>query len=177
MADEKQTTTETTEQPTLTVEEQIAKAIEETNASWQDKFQAEVNKASKAEREKYEKKLQQATLTEAERLQAEREEEFKKLSEELSELKAEKSKLVRTQKLNDAKLPQHYLYDVRLLEATDDQIDTVVKTLSKEYGDFVKDLTKGQVSGTAPKVPEVQTNELVSQLEKRYPYLAGKLPK
>lgn len=170
MADTEKTIVNTTEQ---TVDEKIAQAIGQVNEDWKEKFQTEVNKASKAEREKYEKKLQQATLTETERLQAEREEEFNKLSGELGVLKAEKGKLVRTQKLNDAKLPSHYLHDVRLLNAPEEEIDTVVKTLTKEYSDFVKDLTKGQISGTAPRVSQDANDTPYSKLENKYPHLKG----
>lgn len=143
---------------TPTLEEQIAAAVAKSNEEWQAKFQAEVNKASKAEREKYEKKLKEASMTEAERLQHEREEDFTKLQSELATLKGERAAFKRKEALRENQLPSFYEHDERLLKATDDDFETVIKSLKKEHTDYVKELTKTAPQGTAPKVSPQQTS-------------------
>jgi len=157
----------------------VAKAVAEKEAEWQAKWESEINKAknaaAKSEREAYEKKLKESTMTEAERLKAESEEAFKKLSEENAQLRSEKSRNIRENAVMKASIPNHYLNDVRLLNAKDEEVPEIIKELQKEHNDFVKELTKGSVQATAPKTPQTQVDKTpeVARLEKKAPWLKG----
>ena len=172
MAEVEKTTVQAPEDP-------VAKAVAEKEAEWKAKWEAELTKAknaaAKSEREAYEKKLRESTMTEAERLKAENEEAFKKLSEENAQLKSEKSRNIRENAVMKASIPTHYLNDVRLLNAKDEEVPEIIKVLQKEHNDFVKELTKGSVQATAPKTPQTaeQMSPEVERLAKKAPWLAG----
>ena len=134
----------------------IAKQVEEAKAAkekeWSDKFQSEVNKTSAALRKKAEEDLKKATMTEAERLASEAKEEKERLTRELGELKAEKSLNAKKSALNEAKLPSFYANDLRLVNAKDEEVKEVLKTLSKEYNEFLTSIGKTQNQSTTPSV-------------------------
>lgn len=158
---------------TPSVEEAVAQAVAKVNADWDAKFQGEVNKTSKALRETYDKKLKESTLTETERIANEQAEQYKVLQEELAQLRGEKSSNLRKNAIAEAKLPNHFTNDIRVINAKDDELPNVIKTLSKEWSQVAQELTKGQVVGTAPKVSTEKTQSPISdELLKRYPHLA-----
>ena len=120
-----------------TVEEKIAEAVAAKDKEWQEKFQKQVNEASKAERIKAEKELEKAKLTETERIAAEQKEKWDALVAENEAFKTEKSINSKKAALSEAKLPSFYANDVRLLNAKDDEVKEVIKTLAKEHNDWL----------------------------------------
>jgi len=149
------------EKVAVTEEEKIAKAKADAKAEaiaeLEETYKKKFNETSAAERKSYEKKLADSKLSQEELIKKEREDEFNRLTEENKALKGEKSKMLREQVITKNQLPNHYLNDVRLLNAKDEELPEIAKTLQKEHTEYVKELTKGSVGNTAPKSTQVGT--------------------
>jgi len=155
MEDEKKVET-----PEPTAEEKIALAVKAKEEEWQAKFKAEVNKTAAALRKQSEAELEKSKMTEAERIAAENKEKYDAMTKRLGELEAEKSLNIKKSKLNEAKLPSIFMNDARIVNAKDEEVDDVVKSVAKEWEQLTKELTKSKVQDTQPKFgdnkPEVQ---------------------
>jgi hypothetical protein len=138
-----------------------------------------VNKASKAEREKFEKQLAKAKMTAEEALKAEQEEKWTAINSELNTLKTEKKQFLIKDQLQKSELPSFFQNDSRLVNAEPDQIESVVKTLKKEYSEYMKETTKSAVVGTAPKSPTTTSPnaDVYARLISKYPHLRNLLKK
>lgn len=139
-----------------TVEELIAEAKAQAKAEadkeWNEKYQKQVNEASKAERLKYEKELEKAKLTESERLAQEQKEKWENLVAENTALKTEKSTNLKKSALNEAKLPSFYMNDSRLLNAKDEEVKDILKVISKEHNDYLASIGKSNTPPTTPNL-------------------------
>lgn len=156
-------TTEAVESET-TISQSDYEALKKELEALKGSFQAEVSKASKAEREKYEKQLAKSKMTAEEAIRAEQEEKMNEILSELNTLKTEKKQLVVTKLLTDNELPTFFQNDVRLVNATDDDLPNVVKLLKKEFSEVVKPTPKA-VSGTAPKTTPTEASGTQSTLQ------------
>jgi arsenate reductase-like glutaredoxin family protein len=138
-----------------------------------------VNKASKAEREKFEKQLAKAKMTAEEALKAEQEEKWNAINSELNTLKTEKKQFLIKDHLQKSELPSFFQNDSRLVNAEPDQIESVVKSLKKEYQEYLKETSKTAVVGTAPKSPTTTSPnaEVYAKLVAKYPHLRNVLKK
>jgi len=136
-------------------EEQVAKFKDEAKAEakkeLEEGYQKRFNEAAAAERKSYEKKLADSKLSQEELIKKEREDEFKRLTEENASFKTKLSTMLREKAVGEAKLPSHYLNDVRLINAKDEELPKIVKELVGEHEAYIKELTKGSVGNTAPK--------------------------
>jgi len=120
-------------------------------------FQSEVNKAAKAEREKFDKQLAKSKMSAEEAIRAEQEEKMNEILSELNTLKTEKKQLTLSKLLTENELPTIFQNDVRLVNATFDDLPNVVKTIKREYNEVVAP-TRKAVSGTAPQTTPTTSN-------------------
>jgi len=150
-----------------TVEELVAEAKAqakaEAEAEWKAIGQKQVNEASKAERLKYEKELEKAKLTESERLAQEQKEKWDAIVAENTVLKTEKSTNSKKSALNEAKLPSFYLNDNRLINAKDEEVQAVLKVISKEHNDYLASLGKTTVQSTTPNIGTGKTVSMTNE--------------
>lgn len=132
-----------------------------------------VNKASKAEREKFEKQLAKAKMTAEEALKTEQEEKWSAINNELNTLKTEKKQFVVKEHLSKSELPSFFMNDARLLNADVSDVENVVKTIKKEYAEYMKETQKQTVVGTAPKSPTTSSpnSDIYSKLIAKNPQL------
>lgn len=91
------------------------------------------------------KELKNANLSQEERQKKELEEKELALGQELEDLRTFKKTTILGDKLAKENLPSYFKNDTRLLNATDDNIDKVIKDIKKEYE---ASLPKGNVHST-----------------------------
>jgi len=158
-----------------TVSAEEFEALKTKLAEYESSFKEKVNQASKAEREKFEKQLAKAKLSAEEQVKLEQEEKWNAINAELTTLKTEKKQFTIKNHLTESGLPPFFANDSRLVNASLDDIPSIVKAIRKEYEEYVKETSKPAVVGTAPKTPtnESSASQLTSELIKKYPYLAG----
>lgn len=107
--------------------EELSKKHNEEMANLRIKAKAEKDEAVKTAEEN-------AKLTAEEKAKKEIEEQQKREHEELEQLRLEKKISERTKKLADAGVPDVFNHDSRLINATDDEVDNVIKTIADEWG-------------------------------------------
>ena len=160
---------------TLTEEELQAKideAVKKSVAETTEKLEKSHNEAMaqqriKAKEEKesaIKKAVEEANLSAEEKAKKEMEEQRKAEQEELAQLRLEKKVNDRAKKLAEAELPDFFKNDSRLLNADDEQVDEVIKTIKEEYK---KVLPNGAVVSTnvVSTTPSGQTQKTKEQLE------------
>lgn len=164
-------------QTTVSVEEY--EALKNKLAELENGFKEKVNQASKAEREKFEKQLAKAKLSAEEQVKLEQEEKWNAIQGELNTLKIEKKQFVVKQHLTESGLPPFFANDARLVNADVADIPSVIKSIKKEFEEYVKESGKPAVSATAPKTQTTtnQGNQLIDNIVKNNPQLAKFLKK
>lgn len=129
---------------TLTEEElqnKITEAVNKAVAETTTKLEKSHNEAMAQQRIKakddldkaVKKAVDEANLTAEQKAQKELEEQRKADQEELATLRLEKKINDRARKLADNNLPDFFKNDSRLLNAEDDKVDEVIKTIKEEY--------------------------------------------
>ena len=130
-------------------QEAIDKALADKEAELKKRHNEEManlRTKSKEEKDKAVKDaIENAKLTEEERVKKELEEKHKAEQEELAQLRLEKKLNERGKKLVDAGVPEMLKNDSRLINAEDDKVDEVIKTIKDEW---VKVAQKGGVVDT-----------------------------
>ena len=150
------------------IDEAVKKATDETTAKLvkeHNENMAQQRIKAKEEQEKAVKKaVDEANLTAEQKAQKELEEQRKADQEELAQLRLEKKVNDRAKKLSEAELPDFFKNDTRLLNAEDEQVDDVIKTIKEEWS---KVLPKGATVSTnvVTDTPSGQTKKTKEQLE------------
>ena len=118
-------------------QEAIEKALADKEAELKKKHDGEManlRAKSKEEKDKAVKDaIENAKLTEEERVKKELEEQHKADQEELAQLRLEKKLNERGKKLVEAGVPDLLKNDSRLINAEDDKVDEVIKTIKDEW--------------------------------------------
>ena len=132
---------EFTDEQKAQIEAEKQEAIKLALEEQQKKHQADMaNARIKADEEKkkaVEKAVASAKLSEEERVKKELEERQKADQEELAKLRLEKKLNERKEKLVEAGVPEMFKNDSRLINAEDDKVDEVIKTISEEWKKLV----------------------------------------
>lgn len=102
-------------------------------------------KAKDEQAKAVEKAVEEANLSAEQKAQKELEEQRKADQEELAQLRLEKKVNDRANKLAENGLPDFFKNDSRLLNAEDDKVEEVIKTIKEEYS---KVLPKGATVST-----------------------------
>ena len=105
-------------------------------------------KAEDEKRKAVEKAIAEANLTAEEKAKKEIEEQRKAEQQELEQLRFEKKVNDRSKKLQEQGLPDFFKNDTRLLNAEDDKVDEVIKSIKEDYE---KVLPKGATVSTNVK--------------------------
>lgn len=138
-------------------QEAIAKAVAEKQAELEKKHNedmANLRIKSKQEKDEAVKKAEEnAKLTAEEKAKKELEEQQKAEHDELVALRQEKKLNERAKKLVDAGVPEMFKNDSRLINAEDNEVDNVIKTIGEEWKKLVPDGAKinTNVPGGDPK--------------------------
>lgn len=154
------------------IDEAVKKATEETTATLVKKHNEEMAqqriKAKDDQEKAIAKAVENANLTAEEKAKKEIEEQRKAEQQELAQLRLEKKINDRAKKLSENDLPDFFKNDTRLLEAEDDKVDEVIKTIKEEYS---KVLPKGATvstnvvnTGNSGKTKEQQELDRVRKL-------------
>lgn len=118
-------------------QEAIAKAVAEKEAELKKKHDEEMANLrikSKNEKEEAVKKAEEnAKLTAEEKAKKELEEQQKAEHDELIALRQEKKLNERAKKLAEAGVPDMFKNDSRLINAEDEKVDDVIKTIQEEW--------------------------------------------
>ena len=150
------------------IDEAVKKATEETSAKLEkahNESMAQQRIKAKEEQEKaVAKAVAEANLSAEEKAKKEIEEQRKAEQEELAQLRLEKKVNDRAKKLAEAELPDFFKNDTRLINAEDEQVDEVIKTIKEEYS---KVLPKGATISTnvMTNTPSGQPQKTKEQLE------------
>ena len=116
----------------------IAKALADQKDELSKKHNEEMaNLRMRAKTEKDEairKAEENAKLTAEEKAKKEIEEQQKREHEELEQLRLEKKINERTEMLTKAGVPSMFKNDTRLINATDEEVEGVIKTIADEWG-------------------------------------------
>ena len=119
------------------IDEAVKKATEETTTKLvkeHNEQMAQQRIKAKDEQDKAVKKaVEEANLSAEEKAKKEIEEQRKAEQEELATLRLEKKINDRAKKLAENDLPDFFKNDSRLLNAEDDKVDEVIKTIKEEY--------------------------------------------
>lgn len=129
-----------------------------------EQMKAEYSKSIANERKRYEEKtkklerdIELSKMTEEERVKQveadarkQQEDELNALKSELDNLRLEKRNSEIKSKLLEQKLPNRYMYDVRLTTSQD--IDNTIKEFKKEYDLEVSDIKKSNIKDTSPSM-------------------------
>lgn len=147
MANEPLTLTE--EELQAKIDEAVKKATDELTATLTKKHNEDMAqlriKASDDKKKAVDEAVANANLSAEEKAKKELEKQREADLAELNSLRLEKKINDRAQKLKDNDLPDFFKNDARLLNAEDDKVDEVIKTIKEEYS---KVLPKGATIST-----------------------------
>jgi len=131
------------------IDEAVKKSTEEVTTKLKKEHDSEMAQQRKKYAEEKDKAVQkaveEANLTTEQKVQKEIEEQRKAEQEELAQLRLEKKVNDRAKKLQENELPDFFKNDSRLLNAEEDKVDEVIKTIKEEY---TKVLPKGATVST-----------------------------
>lgn len=149
------------------IDEAVVKSNAEKEAELKKKHDSEMAQLrikEKEEREKAIKKAQDdANLTAEEKAKKTVEEERKAEKEELERLRTEKKINDRANKLKEKGLPDFLKNDSRLLNSPDENVDSVISTIEKEYKGA---LPQGATISTNVQIPNNGKSAEQSELER-----------
>lgn len=144
------------------IDEAVAQALAKAKEEAESKFNNAMAKA-RVEKEKEIAKIREdATLTAEEKAKKEKEEELALTKEENARLKSEIKNKTINEKLVENKLPAFFKNDVRLINATDDELDATIKIITKEF----EETKVVNQHGTTPPKGTSGKNTLESELER-----------
>lgn len=144
------------------IDEAVAQALAKAKEEAESKFNNAMAKA-RVEKEKEIAKIREdATLTAEEKAKKEKEEELALTKEENARLKSEIKNKTINEKLVENKLPAFFKNDVRLINATDDELDATIKIITKEF----EETKVVSQHGTTPPKGTSGKNTLESELER-----------
>jgi hypothetical protein len=148
--EDNETITLTAEELDEKIKDAVEKAVAETTETLNKKHSDEMaqqRKKAKADTEKaVEQAVANANLSAEEQAAKKIEEERRAEQEELAQLRLEKKINDRANKLKEKGLPDFFKNDSRLLNANDEEVDSVIATIEKEY------------KGSLPQGATVSTN-------------------
>lgn len=113
--------------------EAVSKREEELRKIHNDEMASQRKKANEEKAKAVEEAKKTAQLSTEERLKLEAEEKAKADNERLAFLENEYKKSKITAKLNEAQVPTFFVNDSRLLNAKEEELDGVVKTIKEEF--------------------------------------------
>lgn len=119
------------------IDEIKAEAIAEARLAWEADNKKRLNEAEKGIRLKLEKEAEKAKMTAEELARSEYEEKIKALEEANSTYKQRELDAMRKEAVTSAKLPPYLANDVRLVNASPDDIPTIIKTIAKEHNEWL----------------------------------------
>lgn len=156
--------------------DEIKKQIQ---AEYDNKFKAEVDKASRAIRLDFEKKLNESKMTAEEKAKKDHEEEYNRLMEENKTYKSQISKSIREKALIENGLPLDIFGEhAKLLNAPDEEVPNIVKELKTVWDNKTAQIKQSNVQGTEPAKGSGQAQgngTLDPKTYEKYPYLKGKV--
>ena len=161
--EDKETITLTADELDEKIKDAVEKAVAETTETLNKKHSDEMaqqRKKAKADTEKaVEQAVANANLSAEEQAAKKIEEERRAEQEELAQLRLEKKINDRANKLKEKGLPDFFKNDSRLLNATNEEVDSVIATIEKEYkGSLPQGATVStNVSGTSTSGNAQQT--------------------
>lgn len=153
---------------TLTEEELNARIEEAVNSKTKDLI-AKHNGEMATSRKRI-KELESANMSQEDLEKKVREEQDKALQDELTELRSYKKGKVIEERLAKENLPNHFKYDTRLLNATEQDFDKVVKDVKKEYeatlpkGNQISTVVKTGGTAQPSATPTDAANEAFAQV-------------
>lgn len=124
---------------TEAVNEAVAKTTETLTKNHNEAMAQQRIKAKDEQDKAVKKAVEEANLTAEEKAKKELEEQRKADQEELAQLRHEKRVNDRAKKLAENNLPDFFKNDSRLLNAEDEQVDDVIKTIKEEYLKVIPD--------------------------------------
>ena len=135
----------TAEELQARIDEAVKKATDDLTTRHNDELAKQRIKASDDKKKAVEEAVANANLSAEEKAKKELEEQRKADLEELEALRLEKKINDRARKLQENGLPDFFKNDSRLLNAEDDKVEDVIKTIKEEYS---KVLPKGATVST-----------------------------
>ena len=156
----------TEEELTQKITEAVSKAVAEKTTELEKAHNSAMAqqrvKADEEKKKAVEKAVAEASLSAEQKAQKEVEEQRKAEQEELAQLRLEKRVNDRAKKLADAELPDFLKNDSRLLNAEDEQVDDVIKTLKEEWA---KSIPQGATVSTNVMATSQSGQKSKEQLE------------
>lgn len=144
------------------IDEAVAQALAKAKEEAEAKLNNLMAKARLEKEKEIAKIKEDATLTAEEKAKREKEEELTTTKEENARLKTEIKNKIINEKLAESKLPSFFKHDVRLINATETELDAIVKTISKEY----EDTKVVNQHGTTPPKGTSGSNTLDGEIER-----------
>lgn len=140
-------------------QDELQSIIDEAVSKATETLVAKHNSDMASMRKKHESELakakEQASMSAEEIAQQKLQEQQKANEEELIELRNYKKQSIIADKLAEAKLPQYFKNDSRLLNAEEGDYDKVIKSISKEYAESLpKGATHSTITQTQSGKPQ-----------------------
>lgn len=133
------------------IDAKISEAVDTLNA----KHNSDMANMRKKHESELAKAKEQANMSAEELAKRKMEEQQKANEEELIELRNYKKQSIISDKLAEAKLPQYFKNDSRLLNAEEGDYDKVIKSISKEYAESLpKGATHSTITQTQSGKPQ-----------------------
>lgn len=133
------------------IDAKISEAVDTLNA----KHNSDMANMRKKHESELAKAKEQANMSAEELAKRKMEEQQKANEEELIELRNYKKQSIIADKLAEAKLPQYFKNDSRLLNAEEGDYDKVIKSISKEYAESLpKGATHSTITQTQSGKPQ-----------------------
>lgn len=144
------------------VEKAVAEQTEKLNKQHSEDMAKQRIKAKEEKENAVKQAVENAKLSAEEIATKKLEEERKAEKEELAQLRLEKKINDRAKKLDEKGLPNFLKNDSRLLNAEDDQVDEVIKSIEKEYKGSLPQgaIVNTNVSGGQPSSKSQEQVEL-----------------
>ena len=133
------------------IDDAVSKATENLTA----KHKSDMASMRKKHESELAKAKEQASMSAEEIAQQKLKEQQEANEKELAELRTYKKQSIISEKLSEAKLPQYFKNDSRLLSAEAGDLDRVIKNISKEYAESLpKGATHSTITQTQSGKPQ-----------------------
>lgn len=160
-----------------TIDEIKAEAIAEAKKIWEDENKKRYNEAEKGIRLRLEKEAEKAKMTADERAKSEYEERLKALEEENKTYKQRELDTMRREAVTKANLPSYLANDVRLVNASPEELPNVIKAIAKDHNDWLTQNKVSQPTGVYLGTKKVLNTEERTRLAETDPVAYRKLRK
>lgn len=130
------------------VQKLIDEALAEKSKVLEQEFQKKFNESEKGLRLRLQKEAEKEKMSAEEKAKADIAEQLSNYEKQIKEYQDKEARLIREKAISEAKLPKFFENDKRIIDAKNDDLPSVIKTITKEYQETIN--AQGRANTTTP---------------------------